>query len=234
MITKNKIMFHSRQWIWFVAGLCTVMLLTQQAGAKMTPPLTMKAAFDSPSPNLGRSETLRVTLTTTKAYANLAIAVDLPAEIALVSGKPAWKGALNAGEKREIVLTVMLKTTGRYTINVNAVFDPAESASFTAAQISLNVIAEEHGVVSSMEEFSMMDLKRAKTPAAKNRIMGGRGIETPTPAAPSAPAALPSFLKPVGQPEKPVAPQKPESRLNATLSVSVTVAGYMKYKDTAG
>lgn len=215
--------------MWLMACVFTVMILPWQAFAKPTPPLTMTAAFDNAKPELNRNETLRVTLTTTKLYANLAIAVNLPAEIALISGKPEWKGALNAGEKHEIVLTVMLKTTGRYTINVNAKFDPAESHVFSASTISLNVIAEDCGVVSSMDDFIIMDLKRAKTPAEKNRLRGGRGIETQTPAPPG---AVPSFLKPANQKEKPAAPQKPESRVQDTISI--VVSGNMKYKDSAG
>ncbi|MBU4199399.1 MAG: hypothetical protein KKE37_03970 [Verrucomicrobia bacterium] len=219
--------------MWLMACVFTVMLMPQQADAeKMTPPLTMTAAFDNSKPGLNRNEPLRITLSTTKAYSNLAIAVTLPPEIALISGNPAWKGALKVGERRELVLMVMLKTTGRYTINVNATFDPAESLSFTAARISLNIIAEVSSIVAAMEPFTVMDLKRAKTPAEQNRILGGQGIETQTPATLGTPAVLPSFLKPAAQPEKPATPQKPESRLRETLSVSIS--GIMTYKDASG
>lgn len=237
MKIKRKTTFRdtmaARRWVWLAASLCAVMILPWQAKAVTpTPPLTMKAAFDNPSPQLGSSETLRVTLTTTKAYANLAIAVNLPEEVALVSGKPEFKGALNAGEKREIVLKVMLKTTGRYTVRVDATFDPAESPLFSSSAINLNIIAEDHGVVASMDPFDLIDLKRAKTPAEKNRLRGIRGIETQTPAPTGTPPPVPSFLLPADQKEKPAAPQKPESRLGD--SISVRVFGIMKYKDTAG
>lgn len=221
----------ARLGVGITAGMFATLLLAPPAQAeKPTPPLTMTAAFDSTKPELNKNEILRITLTTTKAYSNLAIAAALPPQIALVSGNPAWKGALNVGEQRELVLTVMLKTTGRYTINVDAAFDPVESSLFTTAQISLNVIAEAGGVTASMDDFTMMDLKRAKTPAEKSRILGAQGIETQTPAATVTPRELPSFLKPAGQEEKP-APRKPESRLQDTLTV--TVSGYMKYKDSA-
>lgn len=217
----------AKRWAWLALGLCTVMMFPWQADAKPKPALTMTAAFDSARPELNRNEILRVTLTSTKSYANLAVAVSLPEEIALVSGKPEYKGVLNASEKREIVLTVMLKTTGRYTINVNAAFDPAES-SFTSAQSSLNIIAEGSSIVAAMEPFEMMDWKRAKTSADKKKIISTRGIETQTPAPTGTPPPVPSFL----QKEKPAAPAKPESRVGD--SISVQVSGVMKYQDKAG
>lgn len=230
---QNKTMFRSRRWLLFAAILSAVMILPWQAGATTpTPPLTIQAAFDNPAPKLGGDEPLRVTLTTTKAYANLAIAVKLPGEVALVSGKPEWKGALNAGEKREIVLKVMLKTTGRYTIGVDATFDPAESPLFSSSAIHLNIIAEENSVVASMDPFDLMDLKRAKTPSEKKRLRGLRGIETHTPAPTGTPPEVPWFLQPADQKEKPSAPAKPQSRVGD--SISVRVFGVMKYKDTAG
>ena len=229
---KDKNTVSSKRWGWLAIGLCAAMMLPWQAGAKPTPPLTMTAAFDNANPEINRSETLRVTLSTTKSYANLAVAVSLPKEITFVSGKPKWKGALNAGEKRVIVMKVMLRTTGRYTINVKATFDPAESPVFSASTISLNVIAESSGVISSMKDFSTMDWQRAKTATDKKSILGKEGTLIKTPAVPGVLGEVPPFLKPADQKEKPAAPQKPESSVQGTISV--VVSGYMKYKDSAG
>ncbi|MFA7157785.1 MAG: hypothetical protein WC299_00670 [Kiritimatiellia bacterium] len=226
--------FHSENAMKYLAAfLCAAMMLPCQVMAKPTPPLTMTAAFESASPELNKTETLRVTLTTTMSYANLAVKVALPGEVTLVSGALEWKGALNAGEKREMTLKVMLKNTGRYTIKINAAFDPDESQSFSSATANFNVIASEGGVTASMEDFSTMDLKRAKTPAEQNQLRGLSGIETKTPAPAGTPDPVPPFLqKPADQNEKPAAPAKPQALLGN--SISVRVSGVMKYKDSAG
>lgn len=222
-----------RRPAWLIAGLLALLLLPGPAWAiKQTPPLTMTAAFDNAQPALGRDEKLRITLFATRAYSNLAIAVTLPPEIVLISGNPTWQGALPAGTRQELILTVRLQSAGRYSIYVDATFDPAES-EFAGSRISLNVIAEESGAVeASTDPFTLMDIKRAKTADDKKRILGGRGITVPTSGAPQAPPNPPPLLKPSETPEQPAAPPKPQSLSRDTLSV--TVSGTMTYKDTAG
>jgi len=221
----------TRSWVGLMTGLSMVMAMPWQAMAiKQAPPLTMTAALDPAPPALNRAETLRIKLATTQAYSNLSIAVTLPPEVALVSGDVQWKGALNVGEQRDLTLTVMLKTAGRFTINVDATFDPAESA-FAGSRISLNVIAEGRGVVAGMEPFTLMDLKRARTSVDKEGIPGAvEGVEPRTPPIP--PPAIPPFLKPAGQPDPAVTPPKPTSLSRDTMTV--TVSGTMKYKDASG
>lgn len=217
---------------WLLAGVLAVMLLPWPAKAvKQTPPLTMSAAFANPKPELGRNETLRITLTTTRAYSNLTVVVTLPAEIALISGSSVWQGALQPGAPQELVLTVMLNTAGRYAIYVDAAFDPAES-EFSGSRISLNVIAEAGGVAASLEPFSLMDLKRAKTADDKKRLLSAPGVSAPTPSAPRPPAVLPPLLKPGKEQEQPGKPPKPQSLSRDTISV--TVSGTITYQDAAG
>ncbi len=205
------------RWLNFaLAAVCAASLAPRDAAAiKPQPALTMTAAFDNPQPQLRQGEILRVKLNTTRDYTNLAVKVVLPPEVALVSGPAAWQGALAAGEEREMQLVVSLLQAGRYAINVDAAFDPAESP-FTAARISLNVIADARGVAASMEPFTVMDLRRARTASDMESILGEDGEE-----------AEPDPATPIPEPE----PAKESLQPRAT---TVRVSGILKYKDSAG
>lgn len=198
--------------------------------AKRVPPLTMTVTIDNPTPALNQNEILRIRLETTRSYSNLFVKITLPREIALVRGATEWSGALEAGDTRELQLLVSLSKHGRYSICVDAIFDPAES-SFESSRVLLNVIADDREVMVSEDPFCAMDMRRARSAEERQRLLGAMGEETRTPAAPVEHDDLPFFGTQEEQGALPPQPA-PESLLERHAT-TITVSGNMKYKDTA-
>lgn len=196
MMSKELAARRLRRWL--IVGACVAVIVPWIAHAKTTPAVTMTMALDNRTPTIGSDEVLRVVLTTSRAYANVGVSIHLPAEVSVIKGSLEWRGALTAGEKREFVLTVRLTRFGRYTVLAKATFDPVETQGLFASGASLHVIADESGVEASPDAFITMDMRRAKTPAERQRLMRCPAIETNTPAPPGAKGAVPSFVLPGG------------------------------------
>jgi hypothetical protein len=113
------------------AGLLGTLLLLLLLGS-CSKSETVAVAADKPSSPLqvslrpleeatpGKIVTFEAEVSAYAPFADVVLAIDLPAPLRLVAGPQRWQGALVPGEPQRITFTVYLPTEGRHKLRVTA------------------------------------------------------------------------------------------------------------------
>ncbi len=216
-----------------IMALLLFTLISNSFASKQTPPLKIDLSFEEGNPALNKQSALLVKLTAEQDFTNLFMQIDLPKQIALISGAKEWRGALANGATKEIRLLIMIREKGEYSINAKVKFDENECI-FSAMQESLNIIADD-AVLVSKEPFLLMRMKLKTSGAGASGDIGLPGVEVPSnnilaPPLPEDDDALPEFLKPLNNKKK----ENEEKSRSIHGASAIQVYGRITYKTSAG
>ncbi len=235
MKTHNNIITQGRRrgrlTIGFIACLLwTVFIPVEGLAVKKTSPLTVDMTFESSAMALNMPEIMVVSVRTTRDMPDILIRIQLPAEIRLVQGTLEWTRDYTVGETYTHRLTVELKETGRYSVDLDFM-SHVQLTYPSSGRRHLNIIAGESGVMTGMDPFILLEMSQAETQAEKDTLLGSTGLEDAEISHSGEVSELPEFLE--------IAVRKALEKSAPAMAplpgtATVVVSGKVTYKDSAG
>jgi hypothetical protein len=151
------------------SSLALLLAASSAFATKPQPPFRVDSKLVDPdAAKLGGTAEVSIAVSTVVDLDDVRVAVDVPAQLALLRGIPDWRGGIAAGSPLELSLPVAIVDDGEFDLVVRT-----ESGIWSRRDV-LHFFVSDKGVLATTEDPFRVRWDRARSDAARARLLVGR------------------------------------------------------------